>query len=189
MDQEKTEVSKTETKKKLTAKEELKQLKAEHEKVLKDYNRMKEELFLAKEAAKESMEMVKDFKLDVDRIRERSETLNSQLHEKITMEVVAKLLPTIDNLELAISRMKEGSSEKKGCEMIFKMLIKQLDELEIKRIECTAGVFDPNKMEAISIVSTDNPELVGTVAHVISTGYYYYPTDNVIRYTQVAVYK
>ena len=189
MDQEKTDNIKTESKKKMSTKEELKQLKEDYEKCLAENNRMKEELFLAKEAAKESMEMVKNFKLDVDRIKERSEALNAQLHEKITIEVVAKLLPTIDNFEIAIEKMKDGSSEKKGCEIILKMLIKQLDELDIKRIECNAGVFDPNKMEAISIVSTDNPELVGTVAHVISTGYYYYPTDNVIRYTQVAVYK
>lgn len=186
-----SEVNETKEKKtkKLSAKERLEELESEHEALVKEYNRLKEELMLAKEAAKESMEMVKNFKLDVDRIRERSETLNSQLNEKITMSVVGKLLPTIDNLENAVAHMTEGSSERKGCEMIIKQLIKQLDELEIKRIECTAGVFDPGKMEAISIVQTDNPELVGTVAQVISYGYYYYPTDNVIRYTQVAVYK
>ena len=177
-----------ETKKK-SAKEQLKELQAEHEKLQALHAKLKEELVLAKEAAKESMEMVKNFKLDVDRIKERSEALNAGLTEKITMNVVAKIIPTIDNFENAISHMADGSSEKKGCEMIYKTLIKQLEELEIKRIECTAGVFDPNKMEAISIVSTDNPELVGTVAHVIQTGYYYHPTDNVIRYTQVAVYK
>lgn len=175
--------------KKQTTKEKLAEMTEAYEKLQKDYARLKEELGLAKDAAKESMEMVKNFKLDVDRIRERSEELNAQLNEKITMNVVAKLLPTIDNLETAIAHMADGSSEKKGCEMIVKQLIKQLDELEIKRIECTAGVFDPNKMEAIAIVSTDNAELVGTVANVITTGYYYYPTDNVIRYTQVAVYK
>lgn len=183
------EKSVTEERKKKSKKDEIAELKEEIETLQKDNARMKEELCLAKEALKESMEMVTNFKADVDRIRERSEKLNNQLHEKITMEVVSKLLPTIDNLEIAVSKMTEGSSEKKGCEMIIKSLIKQLEEIEIKRIECTAGVFDPNKMEAISIVSTDNAELVGTVAHVISTGYYYRPTDNVIRYTQVAVYK
>ena len=186
MEQEK---SQTEERKKKTKKESLSELMAENETLKRENARMKEELVLAKEALKESMEMVTNFKADVDRIRERSEKLNNQLHEKITMEVVAKLLPTIDNLEIAVSKMQEGSSERKGCEMIIKSLIRQLEEIDIKRIECTAGVFDPNKMEAISIVSTDNAELVGTVAHVISMGYYYRPTDNVIRYTQVAVYK
>lgn len=186
MEQEK---SPTEEKKKKSKKDEIAELREELETLQKDNARIKEELGLAKDALKESMEMVTNFKADVDRIRERSEKLNNQLHEKITMEVVAKLLPTIDNLEIAVSKMKEGTSERKGCEMIIKSLIKQLEEIDVKRIECTAGVFDPNKMEAISIVSTDNAELVGTVAHVISMGYYYRPTDNVIRYTQVAVYK
>ena len=177
------------TKKKLSTKEKLVELQEKYDQMEAEYKRMKEELFLAKEAAKESMEMVKNFKLDVDRIRERSEALNAELHEKITMEVVAKLIPTIDNFENAISKMVEGSSEKKGCEMIYRSLLRQLESLEIRRIECTAGVFDPEKMEAISIVSTDNPELVGTVAQVITMGYYYRPSDKVIRYTQVAVYK
>ena len=183
------EKSVAEEPKKKSKKDQIAELLAENERLTQENARIKEEMLLAKEALKESMEMVTNFKADVDRIRERSEKLNGQLHEKITMEVVAKLLPTIDNLEIAVSKMNEGTSERKGCEMIIKALIKQLEELEIKRIECTAGVFDPNKMEAISIVSTDNAELVGTVAHVISMGYYYKPTDNVIRYTQVAVYK
>lgn len=189
MKEEQTEQTEIKNKKKPSVKDQLKALQEEHEELLKAHSKLKEELQLAKDAAKESMEMVKNFKLDVDRIRERSELLNSQLNEKITMNVVAKIIPTIDNFENAINHMADGSSERKGCEMIFKTLIKQLEELEIKRIECTAGVFDPNKMEAISIVPTDNPELVGTVAHVIQTGYYYRPTDNVIRYTQVAVFK
>ena len=186
MEQEK---SQAEERKKKSKKDAIAEVMAENEALKKENSRMKEELILAKEALKESMEMVTNFKADVDRIRERSEKLNSQLHEKITMEVVSKLLPTIDNLEIAVSKMSEGTSERKGCEMIIKSLVKQLEEIGIKRIECNAGVFDPNKMEAISIVSTDNAELVGTVAHVISMGYYYHPTDNVIRYTQVAVYK
>lgn len=174
---------------KKSVKERFKELSEEHEKFKADYNRMKEELKLAKDATKESMEMVKNFKLDVDRIKERSEELNNQLHEKITMEVIGKILPTLDNFENAIRHMAEGSQEKKGCEMIYKALIKQLEDLDVKQITCTAGVFDPGKMEAISIVPTDKPELVGTVAKVLSNGYYYYPTDNVIRYTQVAVFK
>ena len=61
--------------------------------------------------------------------------------------------------------------------------------MKVKRIEVVAGIFDPNKMEAIMGEPTDNPELAGTISKVIQAGYYYVPTDNVIRYTQVAVFK
>jgi len=175
-------------KQKKSIKEKYQELEKEHEKFLKDYTRMKEELFLAKAAAKESMEMVKNFKMDVDRIKERSEELNASLGEKITMEVVSKIIPTIDNFEVALKSTTD-ENVKKGFNMIFEGLIKALQDLKVKRIEVVAGVFDPNKMEAIYATPTDNPELVGTVSGVISTGYYYVPTDNVIRYTQVSVFK
>lgn len=149
---------------------------------------MKEELFLAKAAAKESMEMVKNFKMDIDRIKERNEELNKSLNEKITMEVVSKILPTIDNFEMALKSTADENALK-GFKMIFDGLIKALEGLKVKRIEVVAGVFDPNKMEAVYATPTEDTELVGTVSGVLSTGYYYEPTDNVIRYTQVSVFK
>lgn len=173
---------------KKTIKEKYNELKQEHEKFLADYNRMKEELFLAKAAAKESMELVKNFKMDVDRIKERSAELNSQLNEKITMEVVSKILPTMDNFESALKSTQDENS-KKGFQMIYDGLIKALESLKVKKIEVVAGVFDPNRMEAIFATPTSDPELAGTVSGVITTGYYYEPTDNVIRYTQVSVFK
>lgn len=189
MGEEKQENEKVTSKpQKKTIKEKYQELKEEHEKFLADYTRMKEELFLAKAAAKESMEMVKNFKMDVDRIKERSEELNAQLTEKITMEVVSKIIPTIDNFEVALNTTSDENI-KKGFKMIYDGLIKSLEGLKVKRIEVVAGVFDPNKMEAVYATPTDDPELVGTVSGVVSTGYYYVPTDNVIRYTQVSVFK
>ena len=173
---------------KKSSKAKLSELEAELEKMRKENERMKDELFLAKEAAKESMEMVKNFKMDVDRIRERSEELNSKLDEKITMELAAKLIPTIDNFEKAFE-LVGSTSESKGFKMIYLSLIKALEDMKVKRIEVVAGIFDPNKMEAIMGEPTDNPELAGTISKVFSTGYYYAPTDKVIRYTQVAVFK
>ena len=173
--------------KKQSSKEKLTTLQKEHEKLQGEYNRLKEELQLAKDAVKESMEMVKNFKLDVDRIKERSEELNASLNEKITMSVVANILPTIDNFEKALE-LKVDENILKGFKMIYLQLIKDLENMQVKRIEVKAGIFDPEKMEAIMTEATDNPQLVGTVSRVISTGYYYVPTDNVIRYTQVAVF-
>lgn len=163
-------------------------LKAEKEELEKNHKKLKEELVLAKEAAKESMEMVKNFKLDVDRIRERSEQLNSQLGEKLTIMLAQKLLPVLDNFENALAHMKEDG-QKKGFKMIHASLLKALEEMDVKPIEDTTGVFDPNRMEAIMAQSTDNEQLIGTISNVITTGYYYVPTDKVVRYTQVAVYK
>ena len=174
--------------KKKTSKRKVSELENELETLKAENARMKEELYLAKAAAKESMEMVKNFKMDVDRIKERSEELNARLDEKITMELAAKIIPTIDNFEKAFMANIEENTLK-GFKMIYNELIKALENMKVKRIEVVAGIFDPNKMEAIMGEPTDNPELAGTISRIFSTGYYYVPTDNVIRYTQVAVYK
>ena len=143
---------------------------------------------LAKLATKESMEMVKNFKLDIDRIRERSEKANAEAEEKVTIEVAKKLLPIIDDFEKSLVHLKAGS-DFKGINMLYTALLGVLDSLSIKEIEAQTGVFNPEKMDAIMAEETSKPELAGTIAHVFRKGYYYVPTDKVIRYTQVSVYR
>ena len=152
-----------------------------------EYNRMKEELFLAKEAAKESMEMVKNFKLDVDRIKERAESLNVQITEKLTIELAKKLFPILDNFEKSLQHISD-EKDKKGVEMIYKSIKRALQDMGVYEAEVAYAVFDPEKMEAIATVHTDNEDKQGMVCEVIRTGYFYEPSDKVIRYTQVAVY-
>lgn len=153
-----------------------------------EFNRMKEELFLAKEAAKESMEMVKNFKLDVDRIKERAEGMSDQLTEKITIDLTKRLLPVLDNFEKSLMHIS-NENDKKGVEMIYKSIKKVLEDMHVFESEVNYAVFDPEKMEAIATVPTENKDKDGMVCEVIKAGYYYEPTDKVIRYTQVAVYK
>ncbi|MBP3630447.1 MAG: nucleotide exchange factor GrpE [Clostridia bacterium] len=152
-----------------------------------EYNRMKEELFLAKEAAKESMEMVKNFKMDVDRIKERAETLNVQLTEKITIELAKKLFPILDNFEKSLQHIS-NEKDRQGVEMIYNSIKKALRDMGVYEAEVAYAVFDPEKMEAIATVHTDNEDKQGMVCEVIRTGYFYEPSDKVIRYTQVAVF-
>ena len=153
-----------------------------------EYKKLQEELMLAKLATKESMEMVKNFKLDIDRIRERSEKANAEAEEKVTIEVAKKLLPIIDDFEKSLVHLKAGS-DFKGINMLYTALLGVLDSLSIKEIEAQTGVFNPEKMDAIMAEETSKPELAGTIAHVFRKGYYYVPTDKVIRYTQVSVYR
>ncbi len=152
-----------------------------------EFNRMKEELFLAKEAAKESMEMVKNFKMDVDRIKERAESLNVQLTEKLTIELAKKLFPILDNFEKSLKHIS-SDADRQGVEMIYKSIKKALEDMGVYEAEVAYAVFDPEKMEAIATVHTDNEDKQGMVCEVIRTGYFYEPSDKVIRYTQVAVY-
>lgn len=152
-----------------------------------EYVKLQEELKLAKDAVKESMEMVKSFKQDVDRIKERSERMTEELTEKITISLASKIIPVLDNFEKSLEHIS-NEGDKKGVEMIFKGLKNVLQEMNVYALELNSGVFDPEKMEAVTVVPTEDEEKVGMVHSVIRTGYYYEPTDKVIRFTQVVVY-
>ena len=154
---------------------------------MKEYIQLQAELKLAKEAVKESMEMVKSFKQDVDRIKERSERMTEELTEKITISLAGKIIPILDNFEKSLEHIS-NENDKKGVEMIFNGLKNSLKDMNVYSLELNSGVFDPEKMEAISAVKADNDDIVGTIHSVVRTGYYYEPTDKVIRYTQVVVY-
>ena len=154
---------------------------------MKEYIQLQDELKLAKEAVKESMEMVKSFKQDVDRIKERSERMTEELTEKITISLAGKIIPILDNFEKSLEHIS-NENDKKGVGMIFNGLKNSLKDMNVYSLELNSGVFDPEKMEAISAVKADNDDLVGTIHSVVRTGYYYEPTDKVIRYTQVVVY-
>ena len=152
-----------------------------------EYIKLQDELKLAKEAVKESMEMVKSFKQDVDRIKERSERMTEELTEKITIGLAGKVIPILDNFEKSLEHIS-NDNDKKGVEMIFNGLKNALKDMKVYSLELNSGVFDPEKMEAISAVKAENDDQVGTIHSVVRTGYYYEPTDKVIRYTQVVVY-
>lgn len=154
---------------------------------MSEYIKLQEELKLAKDAVKESMEMVKSFKQDVDRIKERSERMTEELTEKITINLASKIIPVLDNFEKSLEHIS-NEGDKKGVEMIFKGLKNVLQEMKVYTLELNSGVFDPEKMEAVTVVPTEDDEKVGMVHSVIRTGYYYEPTDKVIRFTQVVVY-
>jgi molecular chaperone GrpE len=149
--------------------------------------KLQEELKLTKEAVNESMEMVKSFKQDVDRIKERSQNLKEELTEKITIETVSKLLPVLDNFEKSFEHIVD-ETDKKGFKMIYNSLVQVVEKMNVEKVEVVANVFDPTKMEAITTEPTDNEDLVGTIASVYQDGYIYKPTDKVIRCTIVSVY-
>ena len=153
-----------------------------------EYDQLKSELNLAKLAAKESMDMVKIFKSDLDRIKERTQNIDAQLTEKITINFCEKIIPILDNFEQSFDHIKD-EVDLKAFKMLYTALKGVLDSFLVRKIDASVGVFDANKMEAIMTEKAPSVDLIGTVATVFKDGYYYEPTDKVIRYTQVSVYK
>ncbi|MDE1822844.1 MAG: nucleotide exchange factor GrpE [Candidatus Micrarchaeota archaeon] len=82
-------------------------------------------------------------------------------------EAITKLLPTLDEFELAIESMKndEGS---RGVALIFSNFMSSLKSLGLKEIDAD-GNFDPYKHEIMLAKESEKPE--GTIIEVIRKGY------------------
>ncbi len=82
-------------------------------------------------------------------------------------EAVTKLLPTVDEFELAMASLG-GKSETKGIELVFTNFKGVLKAMGLKEIE-TDGAFDPYKHEIVLTRESDKKE--GTILEVLRKGY------------------
>ncbi|MGC8622478.1 MAG: nucleotide exchange factor GrpE [Candidatus Micrarchaeia archaeon] len=85
-------------------------------------------------------------------------------------ELIKKLLPTLDEFEIAISAMNEGEA-KKGIELIYSNFIEVLKGEGLKEIEAK-GTFDPYKHEIVMVKELkDENTKDGAILEVVRKGY------------------
>ena len=102
-------------------------------------------------------------------------------------DIVERILPVIDNFERGLSSVPEdvkGSSFAEGMEMIYKQLLKNLEEAGVKPIEAAGQPFDPNFHNAVMHVE-DETLGENVVAQELQKGYMY--RDSVVRHSMVQV--
>ncbi len=83
-------------------------------------------------------------------------------------ELIKKLIPTLDEFEIAISSINENDKTKKGLEMIYSNLLEILRGEGLSVIE-TNGKYDPYKHEII--LTRESKEKEGTILEVVRKGY------------------
>ena len=89
---------------------------------------------------------------EFDNFRKRTEKEKSAMFEIGAKDIIERILPVIDNFERGLSSMPEdakGSSFAEGMEMIYKQLLKNLEEAGVKPIEAVGRQFDPNFHNAV----------------------------------------
>ena len=104
-----------------------------------------------------------------------------------SQSLVSRLLPVLDNLELAVSHAEQSRDFDrmlKGVEMVFGELNDVLAGEGLVPIEASGKPFDPERHEAVVAVEEDGVE-AGTVVDVIRTGYEF--NGRVLRPTMVKV--
>lgn len=84
-------------------------------------------------------------------------------------ELLKKILPTLDELELALASLdRENSGSKKGIELVYSNL---MDALKAEGLEVmkTDGKFDPYRHEIMLVKESNKGE--GTIIEVVRKGY------------------
>ncbi|MBR3035934.1 MAG: nucleotide exchange factor GrpE [Lachnospiraceae bacterium] len=124
---------------------------------------------------------------EFDNYRKRTEVEKSDMYASGIRKTVEKILPVLDNFERGLAAVPEAdrkNSAYTGMEMIYKQMVKVLDDLGVKPIEAEGKEFDPNFHNAVMQVESDELES-GYVAQVVQKGYTY--KGKVIRFASVTV--
>jgi molecular chaperone GrpE len=110
---------------------------------------------------------------DFDNYRKRMLREQTARVASASQALVARLLPVLDNFELAVSHAEQSRDFDrmlKGVEMVFGELREVLQAEGLVKIEAEGKPFDPERHEAVVAVEQEGAE-PGTVVDVVRTGY------------------
>ena len=137
------------------------------------------------EKIEELTDMVKRQMAEFDNFRKRTEKEKSAMYEIGAKDVIEKILPIVDNFERGLSAVPEGGDAfAEGMNMIYRQLLKTLEELGVKPIEAVGQPFDPNFHNAVMHIE-DESLGENVVAEEFQKGYLY--RDSVVRHSMVKV--
>ncbi len=85
---------------------------------------------------------------------------NSERFKYFNLDLIKELLPSLDNLERAIthakSENKDFESMIEGLEMVNKMTHEVFEKFGVSRVNTVGEVFDPNIHQAVGVVQSDS---------------------------------
>ncbi len=137
----------------------------------------------------ELTDKVKRQMAEFDNFRKRTEKEKSAMFEVGAKSVLEKLLPVVDNFERGLAAIPEAdkkSSTAVGMEMIYKQLMKALEEMDVKPIEAVGQEFSPDFHNAVMQCEEEGVE-ENIIVEEFQKGYLY--RGNVLRYSMVKVNK
>jgi molecular chaperone GrpE len=131
------------------------------------------DLAAARAEADSYLDDLRRLQADFDNYRKRMLREQTARIASASQGLVAKLLPLLDNFELAVSHAEQSRDFDrmlKGVEMVFGELREVLQGEGLVKIEAEGKPFDPERHEAVVAVEQEGAE-PGTVVDVVRTGY------------------
>lgn len=174
----------------LEAAEMVSSAEAENESVsLEEYKDLKEKLQASETQAAEYLDGWQRTQAEFINYKKRQERDQQARYESMKADIVFRLLPVLDDLELALHNRPESEDEAvqkwiDGVELIYRKFMTILQNEGVERIEAEGAMFDPNFHEAMSQEESEAHES-GQVIAVMRQGYRV--GDRVIRPALVRV--
>jgi molecular chaperone GrpE len=131
------------------------------------------DLNAARAEAESHLDDLRRLQADFDNYRKRTLREQTARAASASQALVAKLLPVLDNFELAVSAAEQSRDFDrmlKGVEMVFGELREVLEGEGLVKIEAEGKPFDPERHEAVVAVEQEDTE-PGTVVDIVRTGY------------------
>jgi molecular chaperone GrpE len=127
----------------------------------------------ARAEAESYLDDLRRLQADFDNYRKRTLREQTARAASASQALVARLLPVLDNFELAVSsaeRSRDFDRMLKGVEMVFGELREVLEAEGLVRIEAEGKPFDPERHEAVIAVEEQDTE-PGMVVDIVRAGY------------------
>ena len=163
----------------------------EEEKTAKSDRKEKKKKDKKQDALKEKVEELEDRvkrqMAEFDNFRKRTEKEKAAMFETGAKSVIEKMLPVVDNFERGLASVPEEEKDgaiAQGMQMVYKQLMTELENLDVKPIPAVGEEFNPEFHNAVMQTESEEFES-GVIAQELQKGYTY--RDSVVRHSMVAV--
>jgi molecular chaperone GrpE len=152
--------------------EEKKQIGHAEEKMLPDPNRVKE-----------LEERLARLQAEFENYKKRAARENEMLKEKAAADAMLKLIPVVDDFDMAIMHMDKSDHKdfRHGIELIYAKMLEMLKREGVEEMKCLGESFDPYRHDALRAAEGEE----GKVLEIVQKGYTL--KGKVLRHAKVAV--
>ncbi len=134
---------------------------------------LEEQLAQAQAEAAHNLDGWQRAQADLANARKRFDKQQAEIYGRTLADVIAKLLPALDDFERALDNVPAEIAEHSwydGVTLVQRKLLTLLENLNVKPIEALGQPFDPNFHEAIMQEPSDEYES-GVVTRELQKGY------------------
>ena len=143
-----------------------------------------EELDKLKEEFAELDDRYKRMFAEFENYKKRSQKEKEGIYGMITGDVVASMLPVMDNLQKAAEAKSEDVGYQEGVKLVYRQFAEALKSLGLEEIETVGKRFDPEFHEAVSHIE-DNTKGEQEIVQEYRNGYKI--GNKVVRHSMVIV--